>query len=99
MNLVRFGFTDYVLLAIIAFHSVNDKVKDMTTPIISDSARQRITVTLFASQSLYSAATIMTFTLLPIIAADLGGSDSLAGIPSTMTLIGRAAAAYFIGWD
>jgi MFS family permease len=70
----------------------------MTTPIISDSARQRITVTLFASQSLYSAATIMTFTLLPIIAADLGGSDSLAGIPSTMTLIGRAAAAYFIGW-
>ena len=70
----------------------------MTTPIISDSARQRITVTLFASQSLYSAATIMTFTLLPIIAADLSGSDSLAGIPSTMTLIGKATAAYFIGW-
>jgi MFS family permease len=70
----------------------------MVTPIISDSARQRITVTLFASQSLYSAATIMTFTLLPIIAADLSGSDSLAGIPSTMTLIGKAAAAYFIGW-
>ncbi len=70
----------------------------MTTPIISDSARQRITVTLFASQSLYSAASIMMFTLLPIIAANLSGSDRWAGIPSTMTLIGRATAAYFIGW-
>jgi MFS family permease len=70
----------------------------MTTSVISDSARQRITMTLFASQSLYSAATIMTFTLLPIVAADLSGRDSLAGIPSTMTLIGKATAAYFIGW-
>ena len=70
----------------------------MVSPIISESARQRITVTLFASQSLYSAATIMTFTLLPIIASDLGGSDKLAGFPSTATLIGRAASAYFVGW-
>ncbi|MCB8944887.1 MAG: MFS transporter [Ardenticatenaceae bacterium] len=70
----------------------------MNTPIISESARQRITMTLFASQSLYSAATIMTFTLLPIVASDLGGSDSLAGFPSTATLIGKAASAYFVGW-
>jgi MFS family permease len=65
---------------------------------ISPSARQRITGTLFITQSLFSAAVIAAFTLMPILAAQLGGSDSRAGVPSTLTLLGRAAAAYPLGW-
>lgn len=40
---------------------------------------------------------IATFTLMAIVAADLSGSDAMAGIPSTLTLLGRAVAAYPIG--
>ncbi len=65
---------------------------------ISHNVRQRITAVLFVSQSLYSAAIIASFTLMPILAASLSGQDSLAGIPSTLTLVGRAAAAYPMGW-
>ncbi len=70
----------------------------MTVTAVSNTTRQRITATLFTSQSLFSAAIIASFTLTPIIAADLSGSDSTAGIPSTLTLLGRAAAAYPLGW-
>ncbi len=70
----------------------------MTTAIISHSTRQRLTGALFISQSLFSAAMIAAFTLSPILAAELGGSDSAAGVPNTLTLLGRAAAAYPIGW-
>ena len=70
----------------------------MTTATISHSTRQRLTGALFISQSLFSAAMIAAFTLSPILAAELGGSDSAAGVPNTMTLLGRAAAAYPIGW-
>lgn len=41
---------------------------------------------------------IAGFTLTPIIAASLAGSDSAAGVPNTVTLLGRAAAAYPLGW-
>ena len=70
----------------------------MTTAAISHSTRQRLTGALFISQSLFSAAMIAAFTLTPILAAELGGSDSAAGVPNTLTLLGRAAAAYPIGW-
>ncbi|MAT98744.1 MAG: MFS transporter [Anaerolineaceae bacterium] len=70
----------------------------MTTATISHSVRQRLTGALFVSQSLFSAAMIAAFTLSPILAAELGGSDSAAGVPNTVTLLGRAAAAYPIGW-
>lgn len=60
--------------------------------------QKQITAALFVSQSLFSAAIIAAFTLMPIIAAELSGSDSTAGFPSTLTLVGRAAAAYPIGW-
>lgn len=70
----------------------------MTTTSISPGVRQRLTGALFISQSLFSAALIAAFTLTPILAAKLGGSDSLAGVPNTMTLLGRAAAAYPIGY-
>jgi MFS family permease len=62
------------------------------------TAQKRITAAMFVSQSLFSAAIIAAFTLMPIIAADLSGSARTAGYPSTLTLIGRAAAAYPIGW-
>ncbi len=70
----------------------------MSTSTISHATRQRLTGALFVSQSLFSAAMIAAFTLSPILAAELGGSDSAAGIPNTVTLLGRAAAAYPIGW-
>ncbi|MCP4358924.1 MAG: MFS transporter [Chloroflexi bacterium] len=69
----------------------------MTTINVSDYVRQRITATLFTGQSLFSAAMIASFTLMPIIAANLSGNDATAGFPSTLTLLGRAVAAYPMG--
>lgn len=63
-----------------------------------NQASRRITNALFVSQSLFAAAMIASFTLTSIIAADLSGDDKLAGLPSTMSLIGRAAVAYPLGW-
>lgn len=65
---------------------------------INQTARRRLTVTLFLSQSFFSAAMIVSFTVLPILAARLSGQDSAAGLPSTISLVGRAAAAYPFGW-
>jgi MFS family permease len=62
------------------------------------AASKRITHTLFASQSLFSAATIASFTLTPIVAAQLGGGEAAAGVPVTLTWLGRAMVAYPIGW-
>ncbi len=70
----------------------------MTTSIISEPIRRRISGALFADQSLFSAAVILSFTLTSIIAADLSGSDSAAGFPVTVTLATRAVLAYPIGW-
>lgn len=61
------------------------------------SVRDRLTLNLFVGQSLFSAAVIATFTLTAVIAADLSEGDMAAGIPSTLTLMGRAIAAYPIG--
>lgn len=66
--------------------------------IITESTRSRIAAALFLAQSLFSATTIAIFTLSPIIAAQLGGADSAAGVPSTVNLLGRAALAYPMGW-
>ena len=70
----------------------------MFTSTILRSVQQRITATLFVSQSLFSASMILSFTLLPIIAARLGGADRAAGIPPTMMMLGRGIAAYPVGW-
>jgi len=67
-------------------------------PEVTPAIRQRITLTLFTAQSLFSAAQIASFTLLPIIAIQLGGGDSAAGIPPTVTMLGRALAGYPVGW-
>lgn len=63
-----------------------------------DTIRRRITIALFTAQSLFSAAVIVAFTLTSIIAVDLSGSESQAGWPATITLIGRALLAYPLGW-
>jgi MFS family permease len=75
-----------------------DNSEVMNTSTNLDSIRQRITVALFVTQSLFSAAVIVAFTLTSIIAVDLSGSESQAGWPATIALIGRAALAYPLGW-
>ncbi|MCP5095657.1 MAG: MFS transporter [Chloroflexi bacterium] len=70
----------------------------MTSNSFNRAAQQRITAALFVSQSLFSAAIIASFTLMPILATSLSGRESAAGIPGTLSLIGRAAAAYPMGW-
>ena len=66
--------------------------------MVAPSVQKRITTTLFASQGLFSASSILSFTLMPIISAHLGGSDAYAGIPPTVVMLGRAIAAYPVGW-
>lgn len=63
-----------------------------------DSIRRRITISLFAAQGLFSGAVIVAFTLTSIIAFDLSGSETMAGWPATITLVGRALLAYPLGW-
>ena len=70
----------------------------MSTSTIPRSVQQRITATLFISQSLFSGSMILSFTLLPIISAHLSGTDRAAGVPPTMMMLGRAIAAYPVGW-
>jgi MFS family permease len=67
---------------------------ELITPVI----RRRIVATIFAVSSLVSAAQIAYFTLTSIIAADLSGTDSLAGVPGTLSMVGRALSAYPLGW-
>jgi MFS family permease len=63
-----------------------------------ERSRRRIVTALFLAQILFTAATIAAFTLSPVISAQLGGSDGYAGLPSTLSLLGRAALAYPAGW-
>ena len=64
----------------------------------SPAVRNRLVGIIFIVSSLVAAAQVAYFTLMPIIAADLSGSESAAGLPSTMGLLFRAAAAYPLGW-
>ncbi len=68
------------------------------SPEISFSIRRRLIGVIFVVSSLVAAAQVAFFTLMPIIAAELSGSDSAAGIPNTMGLLLRAITAYPIGW-
>jgi len=66
--------------------------------VIDRFTRWRTTSVLFLAQSLFTAAVIASFTLSPVIAADLSGREGAAGLPTTITLVGRAAMAYPAGW-
>ena len=57
----------------------------------------RLLVTIFVSQSLFSAAQISIITLHSIAAGILGGSDAAAGLPTTMVTFSHSAMAYFMG--
>jgi MFS family permease len=65
---------------------------------VPTAIRRRLLVTLFAGQSLFSAAQIVAFAVLPIVAVELAGTETVAGLPATVTLVGRAIAAYPVGW-
>lgn len=60
--------------------------------------QNRLMGTLFAAQSVFSAAAVASFTVLPIVAVAVSGNESLAGLPSTVTLIARTVVAWPIGW-
>jgi len=66
--------------------------------LLEATTRRRITSTLFAAHTTFVAAQIASFTLMSIIGAQLGGSDASAGIPSAISMVGRALAGYPIGW-
>lgn len=68
----------------------------MTTTSQSQIAR-RITATLFATQSMASAAFIANITVGAILGVELSGREALAGLPSTLMQAGAAAAAYPAG--
>jgi MFS family permease len=69
-----------------------------TSSAVSRTTQWRIVGTLFAVQSLFGGAMIATFTLTSIIAAQLSGLESLAGLPATLVLGGRAFIGYPVGW-
>jgi MFS family permease len=68
----------------------------MTLDTLDRTAR-RITWTIFSTESLLSAALLASATLLAINAVELGGGAAYAGIPSTVSLLSRAAVAVPIG--
>jgi MFS family permease len=67
-------------------------------PAVPLAVRRRLLAILFASQSFFSAAQIITFGIIPIVATQLGGSEAVAGLPATLTLLGRSLAAFPVGW-
>jgi MFS family permease len=63
-----------------------------------EKSSRKITATLVATQSLFSASFIMVFTVGSIIAVELaGGNSQWTGVPSTLVLVGAAVIAYPIG--
>jgi MFS family permease len=62
-----------------------------------DRAARRITATIFTTESLLSASLLAAATLLAINAVELGGGAQYAGVPSTVSLLSRAAVAVPIG--
>ena len=60
-------------------------------------AIQRATIALLLTQSVTSAAFITSTTVNPLVAAQLGGQEALAGLPSALLLVGASVAAYPAG--
>ncbi len=58
---------------------------------------QRLLLTIFVTQSLFSAAQISIITLHSIAAGILGGSDAAAGLPTTVVTFSQSLMAYFMG--
>lgn len=62
-----------------------------------DKSGRKITLTLLASQSLFSAANTMIFTVSSIIVVQMVNNNGWTGVPSTLTLVGSAIGAYPMG--
>lgn len=62
----------------------------------TSQAARKITLTLLAAQAFGSAGFIASATIASIVGARLAGSESWAGLPSAVFLLGSALAAY--GW-
>lgn len=62
------------------------------------SIQRRIVLVLLAGQALFTTSTIIAFTLTSIVAVELTGNDKMTGVPTTLTLAGRAVMAYPLGW-
>ena len=59
---------------------------------------RKITQTLLAGQSLFSASSIISFTVSSIIVVELAGDNNQwAGVPATLSLVGAAMVAYPMG--
>ena len=58
---------------------------------------QRLLITIFITQSLYSASQISIITLHAIAAGILGGGDSTAGMPNTVVTFSQSLMAYAFG--
>ena len=67
-------------------------------PSVPANVRRRLVNVLFAGQSLFSAGQIVTFGILPIVVVQLAQTEAIAGLPATLSLIGRGMAAYPVGW-
>ena len=61
------------------------------------ATRVRLANTIFATQSLFSAGQIAIITLLAIVAVDISGRESLAGVPSTTLTLTQALTALPLG--
>ncbi len=70
----------------------------MTISKSLQSVQQRIVLVLLTGQALFTTSTIVAFTLTSIVAVELTGNEKLTGVPTTLTLAGRAAMAYPLGW-
>ena len=86
----------FILVRLTA-NSQLDLPMSMLSVEVLDRTARRITGTIFTTESLFSAAFLAAVTLQSINAAELGGGDQYAGIPSTISLLGRAAIAIPIG--
>lgn len=65
---------------------------------ITPAVRQRLVAVIFIVSSLVAAGQVAFFTLMPIVAADLSGRESAAGVPSTLGLLFRTLTTYPLGW-
>ena len=62
-----------------------------------DRIARKTTLTLFAAQSLVSAALIVSGTVSTIVAVELSGKEAWAGVPSAVQRLGTAFAALAVG--
>ena len=62
--------------------------------MVNQSTRTRLLYVLFASQSLFSAGQIAVFTLMAIVATRLSGTESVAGLPTSVLTFAQAFAAF-----